>query len=90
MQFANQPGATFVLVGVVSRLRLRPRSLVGGFLYTYLLSSAGDRMDFVHRTPVEEVRTAHKHAHHVYAGRARHLRLPWPCACRRRPILAYL
>ena len=56
VQFANQPGATFVLVGVVSRLRLRPRSLVGGFLYTYLLSSNGDRIDFVHRTAVEEVR----------------------------------
>ena len=48
----------FILVGVVSRLRLRPRSLAGGYIYTYLLANDGERIDFVHRTPVEEVRGA--------------------------------
>lgn len=60
VQFSNQPGAIFVLVGVVSRLRLRPRSLAGGYIYTYLLSNDGERIDFVHRTPVEEVRRMSK------------------------------
>jgi splicing factor 3B subunit 3 len=55
VQFANQPDAMFILVGCGIKLRLRPRQASGGCVYTFLISSKGDQMDMIHRTPTDEV-----------------------------------
>ncbi|CAB1441330.1 unnamed protein product [Pleuronectes platessa] len=34
---------------------LNPRSASGGFIYTYRLTGGGEKLEFVHKTPVEDV-----------------------------------
>ncbi|CAG5958458.1 unnamed protein product [Menidia menidia] len=34
---------------------LNPRSVGGGFIYTYRLTAGGEKLEFVHKTPVEDV-----------------------------------
>lgn len=57
VRFACQPGYLFVLVGVARNLKLRPRELDGGAIYTYVVQDAGEKLNlsFVHKTLVEEV-----------------------------------
>uniref|UniRef100_A0A8C5BMP9 Splicing factor 3B subunit 3 n=1 Tax=Gadus morhua TaxID=8049 RepID=A0A8C5BMP9_GADMO len=54
-RFASTGDDWFVLVGVARDMILNPRSVAGGFIYTYRLSSAGDKLEFMHKTPVEDV-----------------------------------
>lgn len=55
VRFACQPDAQFVLVGTAKDLKLRPRRCEAGAILTFLLSPNGDRLELMHRTPVEEV-----------------------------------
>ena len=48
-RFASTGDDWFVLVGVARDMILNPRSVAGGFIYTYRLSSAGDKLEFMHK-----------------------------------------
>jgi splicing factor 3B subunit 3 len=54
-KFAGYGDEQFVLVGTVKDLVLNPRSCSGGFIHCYRLHSNGERLDLLHRTPVEEL-----------------------------------
>ncbi|KAG7281570.1 hypothetical protein CRUP_007604 [Coryphaenoides rupestris] len=54
-RFASAGDDWFVLVGVARDMILNPRSVAGGFIYTYRLATAGDKLEFMHKTPVEDV-----------------------------------
>ncbi|KAL4657067.1 splicing factor 3B subunit 3 [Arapaima gigas] len=54
-RFAGSGDDWYVLVGVARDLILNPRSVGGGFIYTYRLVGGGDKLEFVHKTPVEDV-----------------------------------
>lgn len=55
VKFACQPDDQFVLVGVAKHLKLRPRELEGGAIYTYHIGRQGDKLHLVHKTLIEEV-----------------------------------
>ena len=61
VRFANWPDALYCLVGVAKDLHLNPRSVSGGYIYTYLMTrpmagrGARAAMELVHRTVVNEV-----------------------------------
>ncbi|MGH0144876.1 UNVERIFIED_CONTAM: hypothetical protein FKN15_004309 [Acipenser sinensis] len=57
-KFANGGEDWYVLVGVARDLILNPRSVGGGFIYTYRLVSGGEKLEFMHKTPVEDVPSA--------------------------------
>lgn len=44
-----------VLVGTAKELVLNPRSLSGGFIYCYKLLNSGEKLEFVHKTVVDEL-----------------------------------
>jgi len=48
-RFASAGDDWFVLVGVAKDMILNPRSVAGGFIYTYRLASAGDKLEFMHK-----------------------------------------
>ncbi|CAJ0966354.1 unnamed protein product [Ranitomeya imitator] len=48
----------YVLVGVAKDLILNPRSVAGGLVYTYKLVNSGEKLEFMHKTLVEEVPAA--------------------------------
>ncbi|XP_045893114.1 splicing factor 3B subunit 3-like [Micropterus dolomieu] len=54
-RFPNTGDDWYVLVGVARDMILNPRSVSGGFIYTYRLTSGGEKLEFVHKTPVEDV-----------------------------------
>ncbi len=54
-RFQSRPGSTFLLIGVAKDLILNPRSCSGGYIYTYQVFDNGDKLDFIHKTPVEDV-----------------------------------
>ncbi|TNN71119.1 Splicing factor 3B subunit 3 [Liparis tanakae] len=54
-RFPNTGDDWYVLVGVAKDMVLNPRSVSGGFIYTYRLISGGEKLEFVHKTPVEDV-----------------------------------
>eukprot|EP00064_Thunnus_orientalis_P001799 superscaffoldBa00000123_g1802 len=54
-RFTNTGDDWYVLVGVARDMILNPRSVGGGFIYTYRLVSGGEKLEFVHKTPVEDV-----------------------------------
>ncbi|PWA33076.1 hypothetical protein CCH79_00013090 [Gambusia affinis] len=54
-RFPNTADDWFVLVGVARDMILNPRSVGGGFIYTYRLTAGGEKLEFVHKTPVEDV-----------------------------------
>ena len=54
VKFSNSPDDTFVIVGVVKDLTLNPRSMTGGYLYTYKLVE-GTNLEFVHKTNIDEM-----------------------------------
>lgn len=55
IKFSNSPDDTHVVVGVVKDLTLNPRSMGAGFLYTYKLIEEGEKLEFVHKTVVDEM-----------------------------------
>ncbi|OXB57217.1 hypothetical protein ASZ78_016392 [Callipepla squamata] len=57
-RFSNTGEDWYVLVGVAKDLILNPRSVAGGFVYTYKLVNGGEKLEFLHKTPVEEVPAA--------------------------------
>ncbi|CAN2389285.1 splicing factor 3b [Pristimantis euphronides] len=57
-RFSNTGDDWYVLVGVAKDLILNPRSVAGGLVYTYKLVNNGEKLEFVHKTPVEEVPAA--------------------------------
>ncbi|KAJ7998195.1 hypothetical protein DPEC_G00220070 [Dallia pectoralis] len=54
-RFASGGDDWYVLVGVARDMILNPRSVAGGFIYTYRLGGGGDKLEFMHKTPVEDV-----------------------------------
>uniref|UniRef100_A0A3Q2ZNV6 Splicing factor 3b, subunit 3 n=1 Tax=Kryptolebias marmoratus TaxID=37003 RepID=A0A3Q2ZNV6_KRYMA len=54
-RFTNSGDDWYVLVGVARDMILNPRSVSGGFIYTYRLGGGGEKLEFVHKTPVEDV-----------------------------------
>ncbi|XP_008292643.1 splicing factor 3B subunit 3 [Stegastes partitus] len=54
-RFTNTGDDWYVLVGVARDMILNPRSVGGGFIYTYRLTGGGEKLEFVHKTPVEDV-----------------------------------
>ena len=55
MKFSNSPDDTHIVVGVVKDLTLNPRSVGAGYLYTYKLTNEGEKLEFVHKTVVDEM-----------------------------------
>ena len=47
-----------MLVGTVKDLVLNPRSIGGGFIHVYQVVEGGEKLELVHRTPVDEVPSA--------------------------------
>ena len=54
MKFANRGEQQFLLVGTVKELVLNPRSCNGGFLHVYQVNENGEKLEFLHKTPVED------------------------------------
>lgn len=55
IKFSNRPDSEqYVVVGTVKEMTLSNRSHAGGYLIVYKLSAAGDQLELVHRTPVED------------------------------------
>lgn len=48
-RFANTGDEWHVLVGVAKDLILNPRSVAGGFVYTYKLVNSGEKLEFLHK-----------------------------------------
>lgn len=48
-RFPNTGDDWYVLVGVARDMILNPRSVGGGFIYTYRLVSGGEKLEFVHK-----------------------------------------
>lgn len=48
-RFPNTGDDWYVLVGVARDMILNPRSVGGGFIYTYRLISGGEKLEFVHK-----------------------------------------
>ena len=56
VQFHERPGEWFVLFGTGQNLTLNPRTLTSGFLQLYRVNpEAGYTLEFLHKTPVDEV-----------------------------------
>ena len=55
-KFSSRPAnQMFLLVGVAKDLKLNPRQCQAGFIYTYQLQENGETLEFLHKTPVEDV-----------------------------------
>ncbi len=54
VKFAVNPEDTFCLVGVSKDHKLNPRSVAGGFIYTYKVTR-DVRLELVHKTTVDEI-----------------------------------
>lgn len=48
-RFPNTGDDWYVLVGVARDMILNPKSVAGGFIYTYRLISGGEKLEFVHK-----------------------------------------
>lgn len=56
VKFSARPAnEQFLLVGVAKSLVLNPRSCPGGYIYTYQLFDNGERVELLHKTPIEDV-----------------------------------
>lgn len=51
-RFANGGDDWHVLVGVAKDLILNPRSVAGGFVYTYKLINSGEKLEFLHKVRI--------------------------------------
>lgn len=58
VKFAGRGDDQFVLVGTVKELVLNPRSCAGGFLHCYQVQDQGERLELLHKTPVDDVPSA--------------------------------
>lgn len=58
VKFANRGDDEFILVGTVQELMLNPRSCSSGFIHVYQLTENGEKLEFVHRTQVDDVPAA--------------------------------
>lgn len=58
VKFASRPEEHFVLVGVVKDLVLIPRTSGGGFIYVYKLTDNAEKLEFMHKTPVDDTPSA--------------------------------
>ncbi|CAG2252578.1 splicing factor 3B subunit 3-like [Mytilus galloprovincialis] len=58
LKFASRGDDQFILVGVARDLVLQPRSLTAGYIYAYQLKDNGEKLEFLHKTEVEEVPAA--------------------------------
>ena len=58
VKFANRGDDEFILVGTVQELMLNPRSCSAGFIHVYQLTENGEKLEFVHRTQVDDVPAA--------------------------------
>ena len=58
VKFANRGDDEFVLVGTVQELMLNPRSCSAGFVHVYQLTENGEKLEFVHRTQMDDVPAA--------------------------------
>ncbi|XP_072013068.1 splicing factor 3B subunit 3-like [Amphiura filiformis] len=57
-KFANKGDDVFVLVGTAKDLTLSPRTCSGGFIHTYQLTNEGTKLEFLHKTPIDDVPAA--------------------------------
>lgn len=58
-RFANQPPEDqFLIVGVAKDFQLSPRQVAGGFLYSFRIVDEGQKLELMHKTPVEDVPSA--------------------------------
>ena len=57
-KFAAYPDEDFVIVGVTRNLILKPRSFGSASIHVYHLLGGGERLELVHKTPVDEVPSA--------------------------------
>jgi splicing factor 3B subunit 3 len=56
VKFSSRPNnQAFLLVGVAKDLVLNPRSCKGGFIYTYQVHDNGERLEMLHKTPIEDI-----------------------------------
>ena len=56
VRFSSRPSSqSFLLVGVAKDLVLNPRSCSGGYIYTYQIFDNGERLELLHKTPIEDV-----------------------------------
>ncbi|KAJ3220522.1 Splicing factor 3B subunit 3, partial [Clydaea vesicula] len=55
LQFNTSPGVTYAVVGTAKDVTLSPRSCASGYLRTYKFIENGNKLEFVHITPIEEV-----------------------------------
>lgn len=55
LNFAVDAGQLFLAVGTASDLVLAPKSLSSGFIHIYKFVNDGQELEFVHKTPVEDV-----------------------------------
>lgn len=55
-RFTNTGDDWYVLVGVARDMILNPRSVGGGFIYTYRLVSGGEKLEFVHKVGFSDIR----------------------------------
>lgn len=53
-RFANGGDDWYVLVGVARDMILNPRSVGGGYIYTYRLVGGGEKLEFVHKVSSRE------------------------------------
>lgn len=51
-RFPNTGDDWYVLVGVARDMILNPKSVGGGFIYTYRLVAGGEKLEFVHKVGV--------------------------------------
>ena len=55
VKFANHGDEQFILVGTVKDLVLNPRVSSGGFLHVYKIIEEGEKLELLHKTPVEDI-----------------------------------
>ena len=57
-KFAAYPDEDFVIVGVTRDMVLNPRSVGSASIHVYHLLGGGERLELVHKTPVDEIPSA--------------------------------
>lgn len=54
VSFASQDNKTFLVVGTGKDMVLSPRQFTAGFIHVYSISEDGTKIEFIHKTKVEE------------------------------------
>ncbi|XP_064640228.1 splicing factor 3B subunit 3 [Lineus longissimus] len=55
VKFANQGEDQFIVIGTAKELVLNPRLCPGGFLRVYKVTNGGEKLEFLHSTPVDDL-----------------------------------